>query len=90
MNYLEESILKRLFFINFLVLVLYRAKQTLRCFLNKERNKLIRTIIYGTDANAISVANALKFETPSDLKLLVLWIKKSKCNKANAGFTHID
>jgi hypothetical protein len=67
------------------VFVLYRViiKQTLRCTLSEQgTNKLIRTIIYGTDANAISVANALKFETPSDLKLLVLWIKTIKMQQS--------
>jgi FlaA1/EpsC-like NDP-sugar epimerase len=36
----------------------------------KSATKLIRTIIYGTDANAISVANALKFETPTRFKIV--------------------
>jgi FlaA1/EpsC-like NDP-sugar epimerase len=52
---------------------LYRViiKQTLRCTLSEQgTNKLIRTIIYGPDANAISVANALKFETPSRFKIV--------------------
>jgi FlaA1/EpsC-like NDP-sugar epimerase len=38
-------------------------------FSEQGTNKLIRTIIYGTDANAISVANA-KFETPSRFKIV--------------------
>lgn len=39
-------------------------------FSEKATTKLVRTVIYGTDANAISVANALKFETPSRFKIV--------------------
>jgi hypothetical protein len=49
------------------------------------RNYQTRLLMYfseRTDADAISVANALKFETPSDLKLLVLWIKTIKMQQS--------
>jgi FlaA1/EpsC-like NDP-sugar epimerase len=52
---------------------MYRViiKQTFEMYFSEQgSNKLIRTIIYGTDANAISVANALKFETPSRFKIV--------------------
>ena len=39
-------------------------------FSEKADTKLIRTVIYGADANAISVSNALKFETPSRFKIV--------------------
>ena len=73
----EKAILNTALFINvvlsFCGLFLYRVvvKQTFELyFSDKGTNKLIRTIIYGTDANAISVANALKFETPTRFKIL--------------------
>lgn len=65
------------FFINIVLsfcgLFLYRVvvKQTFELyFIEKNDFKLIKTIIYGTDANAISIANALKFETPSRFKII--------------------
>jgi FlaA1/EpsC-like NDP-sugar epimerase len=54
--------------------------------LEKTRDKLIKTIIYGTDANAISVANALKFETPSRFKI-VAFVDK---NNQNASKRMLD
>jgi FlaA1/EpsC-like NDP-sugar epimerase len=59
--------------LSFCGLFLYRVivKQTFELyFSDRGDNKLIRTIIYGTDANAISVANALKFETPTRFKIV--------------------
>jgi len=59
--------------LSFCGLFLYRVlvKQTFEYyFLDKTDDKLIRTLIYGTDANAISIANALKFETPSRFKIV--------------------
>jgi hypothetical protein len=73
------------------VFVLYRViiKQTFEMYFSEQgSNKLIRTIIYGTDANAISVANALKFETPSDLKLL--FVDKTIKMQQSECWTHID
>jgi FlaA1/EpsC-like NDP-sugar epimerase len=59
--------------LSFCGLFVYRVivKQTFELYFT-ERNdgKLIKAIIYGTDANAISVANALNFETPSRFKIL--------------------
>ncbi|MGQ7945261.1 polysaccharide biosynthesis protein [Flavobacterium sp. WC2509] len=75
--YKERIFLTTALFINivlsFCALFLYRVvvKQTFELYLSdKNTTKLIRTIIYGTDANAISVANALKFETPSRFKIV--------------------
>lgn len=75
--YNERIFLTTALFINvvlsFCGLFLYRVvvKQTFEMYLSeKSATKLIRTIIYGTDANAISVANALKFETPTRFKIV--------------------
>lgn len=75
--YGQKAFLNTAIFINIVLsfcgLFLYRViiKQTFELyFLDQGTNKLIRTIIYGTDANAISVANALKFETPSRFKIV--------------------
>lgn len=73
----DKAFLNTALFINvvlsFCGLFLYRVivKQTFELYFSeKNSTKLIRTIIYGTDANAISVANALKFETPSRFKIV--------------------
>nr|WP_208639997.1 nucleoside-diphosphate sugar epimerase/dehydratase [Flavobacterium limicola] len=73
----DKAFLNTALFINvvlsFCGLFLYRVvvKQTFELYFSeKGNNKLIRAIIYGTDANAISVANALKFETPSRFKIV--------------------
>ncbi|PWA09932.1 nucleoside-diphosphate sugar epimerase/dehydratase [Flavobacterium laiguense] len=75
--YDERAFLTTALFINvvlsFCGLFLYRVvvKQTFELYFSeKSSTKLIRAIIYGTDANAISVANALKFETPSRFKIV--------------------
>lgn len=72
-----KAFLNTAFFINIVLsfcgLFLYRViiKQTFEAYFSEiGKEKLIRTIIYGTDANAISVANALKFETPSRFKIV--------------------
>jgi FlaA1/EpsC-like NDP-sugar epimerase len=45
--------------------------KTTNIILQKKSNvKLSRTIIYGTDANAISVAKALKLESPLRFKIV--------------------
>lgn len=82
----EKAFLNTALFINIVLsfcgLFLYRVvvKQTFELyFLEKTRDKLIKTIIYGTDANAISVANALKFETPSRFKI-VAFVDKNNQN----------
>lgn len=67
---------------SFCGLFLYRViiKRTFELYFSEQRSdKLIRTIIYGTDANAISVAKALKFETPSRFKI-VAFVDKNNQN----------
>ncbi|WP_417939625.1 polysaccharide biosynthesis protein [Flavobacterium sp. RS13.1] len=67
--------------LSFCGLFLYRVivKQTFEIYFSeKTDSKLIRTVIYGTDANAISVANALKFETPSRFKIVGFVDKNSQ------------
>ena len=73
----QKVFLNTAFFINIVLsfcgLFLYRVvvKQAFELyFVEKNDAKLIKTLIYGTDANAISIANALKFETPSRFKIL--------------------
>ncbi len=90
-NFLHEIILGTKAFLNtaifinivlsFCGLFLYRVvvKQTFEVYFSEKSNsELIRTVIYGTDANAISVANALKFETPSRFKIVGFVDKKNK------------
>lgn len=70
--------------LSFCGLFLYRVvvKQTFEHFFSENKDvKLIRTIIYGTDANAISVANALKFETPNRFKI-VGFVDKNNQNES--------
>jgi FlaA1/EpsC-like NDP-sugar epimerase len=59
--------------ISFLLLFLFRilVKYFFEKYMNFEDKKmLIRAVIYGADANAISIANALRTEKPSRFKLL--------------------
>ncbi len=59
--------------ISFLLLFLFRImiKYMFEKYMNiEDRKKLLRAVIYGADANAISVANALKTEVPSRFHLL--------------------
>lgn len=98
-NFLFELVFKQKAFLNtglfinivlsFCGLFLYRVvvKQTFELyFREKSEHKLIKAIIYGTDANAISVANALKFETPSRFKI-VAFVDK---NNQNASKRMLD
>ncbi|AWI27118.1 polysaccharide biosynthesis protein [Flavobacterium pallidum] len=64
-------------FINFIFsfcgLFLYRivVKQTFEIYFSgRQTNDLIRALIYGSDANAISVANALKSEKPARFRIV--------------------
>ena len=89
----EKAFLNTALFINIVLsfcgLFLYRVvvKQTFELyFIEKTNHKLIKAIIYGTDANAISVANALKFETPSRFKI-VAFVDK---NNQNASKRMLD
>ncbi len=76
-NFQSKAFLNTALFINtvftFCGLFLYRVivKRTFEVyFSDNAKNKLVRVVIYGTDANAISVANALNFETPSRFKVI--------------------
>ena len=60
------------FFVSFILLFLFRiiVKRFFEKFMNVEDSKkLINTVIFGADANAISVANALRTEVPSRFRL---------------------
>ena len=70
-------------------LFLYRVavKQVFEHYFAEKNNiDLIRTIIFGTDANAISVAKALKLEVPSRFKI-VAFVDK---NNQNASKRMLD
>jgi FlaA1/EpsC-like NDP-sugar epimerase len=76
-NFQEKAFLNTALFINtvfvFCGLFLYRVivKRMFEVyFSDNPKNKLVRAIIYGTDANALSVANALNFETPARFKVI--------------------
>jgi FlaA1/EpsC-like NDP-sugar epimerase len=59
--------------ISFLLLFLFRIliKYIFEKYMHfEDKKKLINAVIYGTDANAISVANALRTENPSRFRLL--------------------
>jgi len=91
--YHQKAFLNAALFINIVLsfcgLFLYRlvVKQTFELyFTEKSENNLIKAIIYGTDANAISVANALKFENPSRFKI-VAFVDK---NNQNASKRMLD
>lgn len=69
---------------SFASLFLYRVliKQFFENYLNQTKKQhLVKAIIYGTDANAIAVANALKSEVPGRFKL-VGFIDKYSQNKS--------
>jgi FlaA1/EpsC-like NDP-sugar epimerase len=81
--YGQKPFLNTALFINMVLsfcgLFLYRVivKQTFEYyFREKNDGKLIRAIIYGTDANAISVAKALRLETPSRFKIVAFADRK--------------
>ncbi|MBP6425394.1 MAG: polysaccharide biosynthesis protein, partial [Flavobacterium sp.] len=76
-NFQEKAFLNTALFINtvlaFCGLFLYRVvvKRMFELYFSENhKNKLVRTIIYGTDANAISVANALKLDTSARFKVI--------------------
>jgi len=76
-NFEDKAFLNTALFVNtvftFCGLFLYRVivKRTFELyFSDSSKNKLVRVIIYGTDANAISVANALNFEIPARFKVI--------------------
>ncbi len=81
--YLNIGILINAIF-SFSCLFLYRVlvKQLFENYFNLNNSqKLVRAIIYGSDANAIAVANALKSELPARFKI-VGFIDKSSHNKS--------
>lgn len=72
------------FVISFSALFVYRilVKQTFEKYLSESsKNDLMRGLIYGSDENAIAVANALMAERPRRFKV-VGFIDKNKQNKA--------
>ncbi|MGK4567224.1 polysaccharide biosynthesis protein [Flavobacterium sp. 3HN19-14] len=61
------------FIFTFCALFIYRivVKQSFEIYFSEsQNNELIRALIYGSDANAISVANALKSEKPSRFRIV--------------------
>ncbi|MEL1243403.1 nucleoside-diphosphate sugar epimerase/dehydratase [Flavobacterium sp. DGU11] len=69
---------------SFTSLFIYRVliKQFFENYLNSSKSQnLVKAIIYGTDANAIAVANALKSEIPTRFKL-VGFVDKYSQNKS--------
>ncbi|VXC30896.1 Polysaccharide biosynthesis protein [Flavobacterium sp. 9AF] len=48
-----------------------------------DTKSLIRTVVYGSDANAIAVANAVKYEIPTRFKI-VAFLDKSRYNKSKS------
>jgi len=69
--YLNIGILINAIF-SFSCLFLYRVliKQFFENYVGNKGQKLTKAIIYGTDANAIAIANALKAEIPARFKLV--------------------
>ncbi|MDI1318527.1 nucleoside-diphosphate sugar epimerase/dehydratase [Flavobacterium sp.] len=75
------------YLISFLLLFLFRilVKNVFETYLHvADTNQLTRVVIYGADANAISVANALKTEKPARFNVIafVNKFKKDKTNKS--------
>ncbi|MGX7668090.1 polysaccharide biosynthesis protein [Flavobacterium pedocola] len=67
--------------LSFCFLLLYRivVKQLFEHYLDESLNsKLVRSLIYGADANAISVANALRLESPARFKVVGFIDKENK------------
>ena len=82
-------------FLSFSFLFLYRviAKQTYERYFNSgDTTKLTRALIFGTDANAIALANALQTEVPKRFKVTG-FIEKSSQNTTkrilNAPILHM-
>lgn len=81
----QKIVLNTALFINivfsFCGLFLYRVlvKQAFRIYFSEKSDvKLIRAIIYGTDANALSVARALQMEVPPRFKIIGFVDKTNK------------
>lgn len=77
--------------ISFLLLFLFRilVKNTFETYLQiSDTNQLIKAVIYGADANAISVANALKTEKPSRFNVIA-FVNKFKQDKTNKSILNL-
>jgi FlaA1/EpsC-like NDP-sugar epimerase len=76
---------------SFLLLFLFRilVKNVFETFLNVSDSKqLMKAVIYGADANAISVANALKTEKPARFNVLA-FINKFQKDKTNKSILNL-
>lgn len=77
--------------ISFLLLFLFRilVKNVFETYMQvADTNHLTRAIIYGADANAISVANALKTEKPARFNV-VAFVNKFQHDKANKSILNL-
>jgi len=77
--------------ISFLLLFLFRilVKNVFETYLNYSDSKqLMKAVIYGADANAISVANALKTEKPARFNV-VAFINKFQKDKTNKSILNL-
>ena len=77
--------------ISFLLLFLFRilVKNIFETYLQVvDTNQLIRVVIYGADANAISVANALKTEKPSRFNVIA-FVNKFKLDKTSKSILNL-
>ena len=77
--------------ISFLLLFLFRilVKNVFETYLQvADKNQLTRAIIYGADANAISVANALKTEKPARFSV-VAFVNKFQQDKTNKSILNL-
>ncbi|MGC4041461.1 MAG: nucleoside-diphosphate sugar epimerase/dehydratase [Flavobacterium sp.] len=77
--------------ISFLLLFLFRilVKNVFETYLQvADTNQLTRAIIYGADANAISVANALKTEKPARFNV-VAFVNKFQQDKTNKSILNL-
>ena len=77
--------------ISFLLLFLFRilVKNVFETYLQvADTNQLVRAVIYGADANAISVANALKTEKPARFNV-VAFVNKFQQDKTNKSILNL-
>nr|WP_293870238.1 nucleoside-diphosphate sugar epimerase/dehydratase [Flavobacterium sp.] len=77
--------------ISFLLLFLFRilVKNIFETYLQiSDTNQLVKAVIYGADANAISVANALKTEKPSRFNVIA-FVNKFKQDKTNKSILNL-
>lgn len=77
--------------ISFVMLFLFRilVKYTFEKYMNiEDRKNLIGAVIYGADANAISVANSLRAEVPSRFRLLG-FVDKFNHNKTSKSILNL-